>query len=1121
MKKIWKRVLATVLTVSLISSFNMSKITFAEKKSNDEIAIDGSNFPDSIFLDYVKSNFDTDGNGKLSQEEISKVTYIYVNMKGIKDLKGIENFTNLKSLYAEVNYITNLDLSKNTNLVVVYCNNNIIESVKLPNETSNNKLEVLNLFDNRLSEINLSNLNELRYVNVGDNNLSALDLNVGKIESFAASYNKLTEIKLPNSGVTYNWKDLLATQLYHEETGYDFKWYFDSSKTQEVDPNKTPTIELNGQTIYSEYVPIEYTVEFKSDEINSQSKTQYFTYDEAQNLLKNEFTKEEYTFSGWKDSNGKIYSDEAEVKNLTTKKGANVVLTATWAEKYYGDETYKINLYDGESLVDSYVTNYTKERILPTDKVNREGYTFLGWSIGKDENVAYSDGESILMTNPNQLNGEEFEGVKSLNLYAVWKIKEFTVNFIDGENTYKNVIEYGKKVASPQNPTKEGYTFEGWITEEGENWDEDSVVKSDKKLYAKYSPITYSVSFNGNGGENTEAMNNSTINMDYSKQVILPTNLYEKTGYSFKGWSTSPNGNIEFADNDVIYQLTTENNKNITLYAIWEKYMAESTVDITTYLLNKVYDGVAVENPLVDKAGSTNEVILTWYEMVGSEWKEISSAPSNAGKYKVIASVEADDNYKEASDELEFEITKANPSYTELDELSASYGDKLNDIKLPEGFAWQDDLSIAVGNVGTNKFKITYTPEDIVNYEILKDIEVKVNVEQAINSWTQLPSIEGWEYGSENNIPVGEPKFGEVEFTYSNSENGTFTKTVPTEAGKWFMKATVQDNENYTGLEKVVSFVIEEKSSVEDKPSIDDDSNIGTPDNDSSINTPDKGEDDNITVPPVEDNKPTEDNILEMELPKLKENEVNEIVAKKEGATKFNIVLKDSEALKSGQGSLSLTLNDVNIKLPFSAIDGNLVDENDEVKLSLNLISDSEIVKDLRAVNKVFDFDMIINKENEDINIHNFKDGLAEITINLTDEEIQGLNKDKLKVYYYNEETKNFEVMESKVEGNNITFKTSHFSKYIIAEEIVDNTIDTPNTDNNIGIDNNNNNVDNPNIDEDNNINTSDKGENKAETIKEQLPETGSKVSSTTILVLAIGIVGIGGTMFFRKRKHA
>ena len=184
-----------------------------------------------------------------------------------------------------------------------------------------------------------------------------------------------------------------------------------------------------------------------------------------------------------------------------------------------------------------------------------------------------------------------------------------------------------------------------------------------------------------------------------------------------------------------------------------------------------------------------------------------------------------------------------------------------------------------------------------------------------------------------------------------------------------------------------------------------------------------------------------------------------------------------------------------------------------------NLLAESEIIKDLKAVNKVFDFNLIINKENEGVNIHNFKDGVAEITISLSDEELEGLNKDKLKVYYYNEETKEFEVMETKVEDNNITFKTSHFSKYVIAEEIVENSVTTPEKDDTVTItpdEETNSNTNNSNT-----STTIDTQGSKNETGKGSLPQTGAVVSSSVILVLALGLVLVGGIVFFRKKKDA
>lgn len=295
--------------------------------------------------------------------------------------------------------------------------------------------------------------------------------------------------------------------------------------------------------------------------------------------------------------------------------------------------------------------------------------------------------------------------------------------------------------------------------------------------------------------------------------------------------------------------------------------------------------------------------------------------------------------------------------------------------------------------------------------------------------------------------------------------------------------------------------------------------------------TPDK--DDTVVNPPAEDNNQNDDEnqnegnnqsqntTLDIEVPTLNANDVNEIPVVSSKTTNFNIIIKDVEALKNGQGSLKLALNNVTLNLPFSVIDKELLGENDTVSVKLELLSDSEIIKDLKAVNKVFDFNIVVNKENEGVKIHNFKDGVAEITISLSDEELEGLNKDKLKVYYYNEETNEFEAMETKVEGNDITFKTSHFSKYVIAEEIVDNTVvSTPDKENDTVTikpdEETNSNTNNSNT-----STTTDSEGSKNETGKGSLPQTGAVVSSSAILVVALGLVLVGGIVFFRKKKDA
>lgn len=83
-------------------------------------------------------------------------------------------------------------------------------------------------------------------------------------------------------------------------------------------------------------------------------------------------------------------------------------------------------------------------------------------------------------------------------------------------------------------------------------------------------------------------------------------------------------------------------------------------------------------------------------------------------------------------------VNKAVPTYEVPTGLTSTYGKTLKDISLPEGFTWKDETE-SVGNVGNNTFKVTYTPTDTENYEIVENIEVVVKVEKAIPDY-EIPS---------------------------------------------------------------------------------------------------------------------------------------------------------------------------------------------------------------------------------------------------------------------------------------------------------------------------------------------------------------------------------------------
>ena len=78
---------------------------------------------------------------------------------------------------------------------------------------------------------------------------------------------------------------------------------------------------------------------------------------------------------------------------------------------------------------------------------------------------------------------------------------------------------------------------------------------------------------------------------------------------------------------------------------------------------------------------------------------------------------------------------------------------------------------------------------------------------QKDNEITSL-SLDGWTFGEDPNAPSVICTYGNAVFTYSTSEDGEFTSTVPTNAGVYYVKATVQATAQYKGAEKVVSFTI-------------------------------------------------------------------------------------------------------------------------------------------------------------------------------------------------------------------------------------------------------------------------------------------------------------------------
>lgn len=130
-------------------------------------------------------------------------------------------------------------------------------------------------------------------------------------------------------------------------------------------------------------------------------------------------------------------------------------------------------------------------------------------------------------------------------------------------------------ILSSTQPTRTGYTFKNWNTSadgSGKSYAPGATYSENANLTlcAQWTPNTYKVNFNANGGSVSSNTKNVTYNSAYGD---LPTPT--RNGYKFIGWFTSQSGGTK-----ITKSTTVTTTSNLTLYAQWEttKIYTKSTV---------------------------------------------------------------------------------------------------------------------------------------------------------------------------------------------------------------------------------------------------------------------------------------------------------------------------------------------------------------------------------------------------------------------------------------------------------------------------------------------------------------------------------------------------------------
>lgn len=238
------------------------------------------------------------------------------------------------------------------------------------------------------------------------------------------------------------------------------------------------------------------------------------------------------------------------------------------------------NPNNGDPTVTKFIDNDKNskfEELVP--EPTKENHTFAGWYNGDEK----FDFDADTTNAPNVLN-----------LVAKWDINKYTVQFVSDHGSFADqTIEHGKPIGTgkPTIPPVEGFTFDGWYTDENRTIEFDfrTPITSDTKVYAKWTAKDYEVSFITEHGDAPTSQN-----VKYNGTAGNPGKLSAE-GYTFIGWYTDHTCTTEF-------NFSTPITGDTKVYAKWEK---NAPVLPDTYALNVsgafVYvDGVDVTAPAGD-----------------------------------------------------------------------------------------------------------------------------------------------------------------------------------------------------------------------------------------------------------------------------------------------------------------------------------------------------------------------------------------------------------------------------------------------------------------------------------------------------------------------------------------
>lgn len=322
-------------------------------------------------------------------------------------------------------------------------------------------------------------------------------------------------------------------------TGYSFDgWYTSPTGGDKYDWSTKLT---NDVTMYAHWTANGYTVKYDAGGGKGTMGDQKFTFDVPQNLSPNAFTRDGYTFTGWKRADtGDAYQDGQQVANLTSTPNGIVTMIAQWTPNP-ASINYDPNPPTGRTPGGQGTANWTGHtgdtQAIGANGWTVDGYTFIGWNTSADgKGTAYAPGTTWTA------NG-------TLTLYAQWTPGQagltYDGNGATGGKTDPQPGKTDEKINVRDNGfTRDGYMFVTWNTQAGckgkaVNPGDEWTLQGSSTLYACWAGNAQTLTYHGNGatGGNTAVQSGKT-----GDELTTNANGFTRDGYTFVRWDTAKDG---------------------------------------------------------------------------------------------------------------------------------------------------------------------------------------------------------------------------------------------------------------------------------------------------------------------------------------------------------------------------------------------------------------------------------------------------------------------------------------------------------------------------------------------------------------------------------------------------